>query len=54
MDPGNPILTKVVHEELTGEGVANFMTLPKDVSPSIHYHYFDADHADVDDRDRVC
>ena len=29
---GNPILTKIVHEEMTGVGVANFMTVPKDGS----------------------
>ena len=31
-EAGNTILTKVVHEELTGESVANFMTVPRDVS----------------------
>ena len=31
-EAGNAILTKVVHEELTGESVANFMTVPRDVS----------------------
>lgn len=30
METGNPILTKIVHEEQTGDAVANFMTLPKD------------------------
>lgn len=36
METGNPILTKIIHEERTGEAVANFMTLPKDVS---QFHY---------------
>ena len=31
-EAGNPIMSKVVHEELTGTGVANYMTVPKDVS----------------------
>ena len=31
-EAGKTIMTKVVHEELTGESVANFMTVPRDVS----------------------
>ena len=27
---GEPILGEVVHEESTGDGVANYMTIPKD------------------------
>ena len=46
MEPGNPILTKIIHEEHTGEGVSNFMTLPKDggnvliasVDQTVHFY----------------
>ena len=31
-DPGAQIMTKIVHEEPTGDGVAYYMSLPKDVS----------------------
>ena len=32
---GEPILGEVVHEESTGEGVANYMTIPKDKSNTL-------------------
>ena len=32
IDAGNPVLTKAVYEQSTGDKVANYMTLPKDVS----------------------
>ena len=32
IDSGNPILTKQVDEVDTGEGVANFLLVPRDVS----------------------
>ena len=31
-EPGKKIVTKIIHEELTGDGVANFLMIPKDVS----------------------
>ena len=31
-EPGNKIVTKIIHEELTGDAVANFLMVPKDVS----------------------
>lgn len=35
MNPDSPILTKIVHEESTNEGVANFMSIPKDGSNTL-------------------
>lgn len=32
IEPDTPILKNIIHEEMTGDGVANFMTRPKDVS----------------------
>ena len=31
-ETGNSVLTKIVHEELTGDSVANCMIVPRDVS----------------------
>ena len=32
INPDSPILTQMVHEESTDKGIANFMSIPKDVS----------------------
>lgn len=37
MQHGNPVLTQVVHTESTDKAVANYMTVPRDVSTPLPF-----------------